>query len=736
MTAPGLDLDALADVLRRTDQLEPVDVALGIGGAGVEVLPTAPGGKDPLLTKLHIDGKDRDGNQVSEPCDSCRAAGLRPAADHGATRDPDVIRRLWSSHDDTGVGMKNHPQLVRGDGDHADADALKKYRRESRSPGEGWPYEAPTPGGQYRRRYMHSVADGADLAGGGTTALGVSWYQSSGYVIVKGAHPNGKPYPPFKGDVITPLPATVRAALEAKPRTDTGPGERAASSAAVRDFHTANVSMGRPHLLRERVRRVERAPDGERHRTAATELCGAYSDAVAGFYPSATATLQIRNALKVAGWDDTRLGAEFDQLEAWAVAQVLAKPAWEVKREAESRLRQAELKQLVEEPEPTEYVADLTVDEIDALRHVLTSQLVTGTGTDDDDDGDPLDHPRISRGGSFVYDVPDKAPSIWGTGDEILWAQGEGLLVAGPTGVGKSTLVAQLVAGRLGLIDQLLGFDITESDRSVLYLAMDRPTQIRRLLHRLFANYDARSVLDERLIVWSGPLPATLNSDPSVLVRLAGRLGVGTVIVDSLKDAAVKLTDDESGGNINRAFQLVTAEGIDLAVSHHQRKSPADAAKAPKSLDDIYGSALVPAGMGSVAVLWGKAGDAVVELHHLKQPLEQVPQMRIEHDNQTGLSSVVGKFDPLQFLKNRPRGATAKECAVQMFEKQTPTKNEIAKAKRQLDRLARTMPDRVTRTAPDAGGDGGQQPARWSYSDDPSDAPGAATGAATQGGRR
>ena len=266
---------------------------------------------------------------------------------------------------------------------------------------------------------------------------------------------------------------------------------------------------------------------------------------------------------------------------------------------------------------------------------------------------------------------------------------------------------------------------------------MDRPTQIRRLLHRLFINYDSRRVLDERLIVWSGPLPCTLNSDPSVLVRLADRLGAGTVVVDSLKDAAVKLTDDEAGGSINRAFQLVLAEGIDLAVSHHQRKSTQDGAKAPKSLDDIYGSALVPAGMGSVAVLWGRAGDAVVDLHHLKQPLEQVPQLRIEHDNQTGLSSVVAKFDPLQFLRNRgPRGATAKECAVQMFERQTPSTNEVAKAKRQLDRLARTMPDRVTRTAPGAGGDGGQQPARWTFSDNPCDGPGAATGAATQGSER
>ena len=34
----------------------------------------------------------------------------------------------------------------------------------------------------------------------------------------------------------------------------------------------------------------------------------------------------------------------------------------------------------------------------------------------------------------------------------------------------------------------------------------------------------------------------------------------------------VKLTDDETGGSVNRAFQHCSAAGVDLVVLHHQRK--------------------------------------------------------------------------------------------------------------------------------------------------------------------
>ena len=44
-------------------------------------------------------------------------------------------------------------------------------------------------------------------------------------------------------------------------------------------------------------------------------------------------------------------------------------------------------------------------------------------------------------------------------------------------------------------------------------------------------------------------------------------------------------------------------------------------------------------------------------------------------------------FDPLKFLEHRARPATVKEAAQAKFDKATPTRNEIQKTRRHLDRL-------------------------------------------------
>ena len=161
---------------------------------------------------------------------------------------------------------------------------------------------------------------------------------------------------------------------------------------------------------------------------------------------------------------------------------------------------------------------------------------------------------------------------------------------------------------------------------------------------------------------------------------------------------------------------MVVAEGIELLVLHHQRKASQDAGKGPKTIDEIYGSALITAGMGSVISIAGEAGDPVVTLSHLKQPADQAGPFTVEHDNQSGLSKIVGQFDPLAYLQNRKKsGATAKQCAQAMFDRPEPTQNQIGKAKRQLDRLHKELPQSVARVAPATGGDGGQQPVRWIY---------------------
>jgi replicative DNA helicase len=118
-----------------------------------------------------------------------------------------------------------------------------------------------------------------------------------------------------------------------------------------------------------------------------------------------------------------------------------------------------------------------------------------------------LDGARLIPGGVFILDAPKGIPAVWGSGQQVAWSQGEPLLVVGPPGVGKTTIAGQLVMARLEIGGPVLGMPVTPGKR-VLYLACDRPAQVQRALARLVSE-DDRQILDERLVVWKGPPPAS-----------------------------------------------------------------------------------------------------------------------------------------------------------------------------------------------------------------------------------
>lgn len=301
----------------------------------------------------------------------------------------------------------------------------------------------------------------------------------------------------------------------------------------------------------------------------------------------------------------------------------------------------------------------------------------------------PAEQPtRLKDGATFILDVPTDVPAIWGYDDEVLWAEGESLMLVGPPGVGKTTLTGQILRARLGLGGPVLGYGVTPTASRVLYLAMDRPSQIARSLRRTFNETD-RAVLAERLRVWEGPPPGDFAKHPDVLVSLARLAEADTVIIDSVKDAAVGLTEDEVAAAYNRARQTALAGGVQVLELHHLVKRGPNGAK-PTQLADVYGSAWLTAGAGSVVLLWGGGGDPIVDWHHLKQPAAEVNLLRVVHDHAAGRTDVHQSIDIGAMLVAAGRhGLTARALAAALNETDTPNKNEVERARRRLEKMAR-----------------------------------------------
>lgn len=289
-------------------------------------------------------------------------------------------------------------------------------------------------------------------------------------------------------------------------------------------------------------------------------------------------------------------------------------------------------------------------------------------------------------GARFVLDVPETPPAVWGEGSDVLWAEGEALMIAAPQGVGKTTLAFQLVRARLELQPDVLGYKVAPTRSKVLYLAMDRPSQAQRAAARLFRE-DDQVLLGQRLVVWTGPPPGDMAQDPTILAEMCKQAGADTVVVDSLKDAAVGLSGDDIGAAYNRARQLAIAEGVQILELHHTRKAGSNGTE-PNTIADVYGSTWLTSGAGSVISLYGSPGDPIVSFRHLKQPMNEVGPFRVLHDHAAGTSSVAHGVDLLELVKARGvEGLTVEDAAKSMFEKSSPNAADREKARRKLEKL-------------------------------------------------
>lgn len=245
-------------------------------------------------------------------------------------------------------------------------------------------------------------------------------------------------------------------------------------------------------------------------------------------------------------------------------------------------------------------------------------------------------------GGSFLFDIPEGVPAVWGQDLNVLWARGEPLMIAGPQGVGKTSDLGQLAFGLAGVpgFETLYGYEIAPlpDGLKVLYLALDRPAQIARALRRM-APPEHRALVAERLLVWQGPLPFDVVKVPQALADFALERSAGAVLVDSLKDVLSELSDEAAAARLNSAYQLCIAEGIEVASAHHNRKATSEN-KRPKSLADIHGSENLQRGHGSIISLYGVAGDTEIEFTHLKQAAETIGPLIVRRDHETGRSEI------------------------------------------------------------------------------------------------
>jgi hypothetical protein len=296
---------------------------------------------------------------------------------------------------------------------------------------------------------------------------------------------------------------------------------------------------------------------------------------------------------------------------------------------------------------------------------------------------------RHLDGATFVFSVPETVPALWGDGSSVAWAQGEALMIVGPDGVGKTTLGQQLVLARIGLRRRLLGLPVKPASGRVLYIAADRPRQAASSLRRMVSDRDTETLRD-RLAVWRGPLPIDVTARTGELLDwIRGEYGeISDVVVDSLKDLAPDLVKDETGSRVNSAFQELIANEIELVVFHHQRKEMTGAGK-PKRLPDVYGSRWLVGGMGSVILLWGEPGDLIVDLAHLKQPVEPIGPMQVIHDHEQGASSVFQPADLRAALAGTKDGLTVADAARLLYGEESPDRNAVERARRRLEALVK-----------------------------------------------
>ena len=254
--------------------------------------------------------------------------------------------------------------------------------------------------------------------------------------------------------------------------------------------------------------------------------------------------------------------------------------------------------------------------------------------------------------GDAVLDIAAVSP-IWGPESSPWTASGQQTLIVGPDSTGKSTLSTHYGKARLNLPGWgglLLGEPVVPlpEDQSMLYLAADRPIQIMEGFKRGLTE-EMRDQLHKRLWFWPGPPPMDLSTRAGRmwLLRKVEQTNAGLVFIDSRKDVGDVL-DNREVNRLNRLLKELDAEGVEVVMPHHNIQS-ADPPSVKPDLTHVMGLREVFSGTGSVLMIKGKKGSAVVTLHQVKPIREMHEPVRVRLDKTSGRVEVadpIAQADP------------------------------------------------------------------------------------------
>jgi len=234
---------------------------------------------------------------------------------------------------------------------------------------------------------------------------------------------------------------------------------------------------------------------------------------------------------------------------------------------------------------------------------------------------------------------------IWGPPESPLWKPGRSLLIAGESGLGKSTLALSLIAAQIGLLPDVLGWPVRDDGGRVLYLALDRPAMTREMLWRLVPRDDShkRQILRDRLILKEGPLPKDILKEKNQdwLPKQVRALGATRVVIDALEDVILNCNDVGLAGRYNLVRQTLVTAGIDLTEVHHTRKADLTGHGGEGNANDVYGAAVLRNGAGSMLTLSRKkdAPDDSTEvyLRQVKSLSGTMAKMTLTRDEKAGV---------------------------------------------------------------------------------------------------